>query len=42
MVSVLDAAGIESILVTGEGGHTYAYWITNLPAYFSWLAQDWQ
>jgi enterochelin esterase-like enzyme len=42
MVSVLDQAGIESSLVVGEGGHTYSYWISNLPAYFTWLAEDWQ
>jgi enterochelin esterase-like enzyme len=42
MVSMLDQAGIESRLVVGDGAHTYAYWISNLPEYFTWLSEDWK
>jgi enterochelin esterase-like enzyme len=41
LVSILEEAGIESTLLVSPGEHTYAYWVSNLPAYFRWLAQDW-
>jgi S-formylglutathione hydrolase FrmB len=41
MISLLDEAGIQSTLIRSEGGHDYGYWVSNLPAYFRWLAQDW-
>lgn len=42
MDAILDQAGIESNLVVGAGGHDYAYWVSNLPVYFTWMARDWQ
>jgi enterochelin esterase-like enzyme len=40
-VSLLGEAGIESTLLVSQGEHTYAYWVSNLPAYFRWLVKDW-
>lgn len=41
MKSLLDDMGVESILHTGHGGHTYAYWVGNFEIYLKWLARDW-
>jgi S-formylglutathione hydrolase FrmB len=40
-VSILDELGIESKVVVSEGGHSTQYWVSNFPAYFEWVAQDW-
>ena len=42
MIAILDEAGISSTSVFGPGDHSFAYWISNLPAYFKWLAETWQ
>jgi S-formylglutathione hydrolase FrmB len=41
MISMLDESDFQTTTVVGEGGHDYAYWASNLPAYFQWMAQDW-
>ena len=40
--SILDEMGIENLLHSGQGGHTYAYWVSNFEMYLRWLAKDWQ
>jgi enterochelin esterase-like enzyme len=42
LIPILDAAGISHVDVFSPGGHTYAYWTGNFPAYFRWLAQGWR
>jgi enterochelin esterase-like enzyme len=41
MASILDRHGVENTMVVSEGGHDSVYWVSNFPAYFSWLARDW-
>jgi enterochelin esterase family protein len=41
LVAILDEAGVPATLLVSPGGHTAGYWVSNLPAYFRWLAQDW-
>jgi enterochelin esterase-like enzyme len=42
LIPILDAAGIPHVDVFSPGGHNYAYWLGNFPAYFRFLAQDWR
>ena len=42
LIPILDASGISHVDIFSPGGHSYAYWIVNFPAYFRWLAQDWE
>ena len=39
--SMLDEMGIENLLHSSQGGHTYAYWVSNFEVYLKWLAKDW-
>jgi enterochelin esterase-like enzyme len=41
MKSILDEMGIENQLHSGQGGHTYDYWVSNFEMYLKWLAEDW-
>jgi enterochelin esterase family protein len=41
LIDLLDEAEIEHTEIFNVGNHTYAYWLSNFPAYFRWLAQDW-
>jgi enterochelin esterase-like enzyme len=41
MKSILDEMGIENQLHSGQGGHNYAYWISNFEMYLEWLTKDW-
>ena len=41
MKSILEETGIEHELHIGQGGHTYAYWISNFELYLKWLTKDW-
>lgn len=41
MISLLDEARIEHAEIFNAGDHSYAYWVSNFPAYFRWLAQGW-
>ena len=41
MQSILDEAGIENVLHSGQGGHNYAYWMSNFEMYLKWLTKDW-
>jgi enterochelin esterase-like enzyme len=41
MKSILDDAGIENQLHVGQGGHNYAYWVSNFEMYLKWLTKDW-
>lgn len=41
MKSILDEAGIENQLHVGQGGHNYAYWVSNFEMYLKWLSGDW-
>ncbi len=42
LIPLLDEAGIAHTEIFSPGVHSYTYWITNFPAYFRWLAEDWQ
>ncbi|HSL42877.1 MAG TPA: alpha/beta hydrolase-fold protein [Anaerolineales bacterium] len=41
MQSILDEAGVENQLHVGQGGHNYAYWVSNFEMYLKWLTTDW-
>jgi enterochelin esterase-like enzyme len=41
MKSILDEAGIENQLHIGQGGHNYAYWVSNFEMYLKWMTKDW-
>jgi enterochelin esterase family protein len=41
MKSILDEAGIENQLHVGQGGHNYAYWVSNFEMYLKWMTKDW-
>jgi enterochelin esterase-like enzyme len=41
MKSILDDTGIENQLHSGQGGHTYEYWVENFESYLRWLAKEW-
>ncbi len=42
LIPLLDEAGIAHTDVFGPGGHDYATWTANFPAYFRWLSEDWR
>ncbi|RPI34858.1 MAG: hypothetical protein EHM70_01485 [Chloroflexota bacterium] len=42
MMAMLDEAGIPHTEIVSDGAHVYAYWVSNMPDYFRWLAQDWE
>jgi Enterochelin esterase and related enzymes len=42
LIQILDAAGTSHTEIFSAGGHSYACWISNFPAYFRWLAEDWR
>ncbi|MFZ0545456.1 MAG: hypothetical protein WAM60_08460, partial [Candidatus Promineifilaceae bacterium] len=42
MVEILDQSGIEYTTIFTAGGHNYAYWVSNMPAYWQWVAEDWR
>jgi enterochelin esterase family protein len=42
MIEILDETGIESTSIFTTGGHDYGYWISNMPAYWRWVAEDWR
>jgi enterochelin esterase-like enzyme len=42
MRSILDEARIENELHVGQGGHNYAYWVSNFEMYLKWMIRDWQ
>lgn len=42
MTLLLDEYSISHTLLVGEGDHSYAYWVSNFPAYLQWLAEDWR
>jgi len=42
LVPILEAGGITPVDFFSPGGHNYAYWLINFPAFFHFLAQDWR
>jgi len=42
LIKLLDDAGFETTSLFTEGGHSNAYWITNMPTYWQWLSEDWK
>jgi len=42
MIDLLDEKQIEHNEVFTPGEHSYGYWVSNFPAYFEWLVQDWE
>lgn len=41
MKSILDEADVENELHIAQGGHNYAYWMSNFEKYLKWLTKDW-
>jgi enterochelin esterase-like enzyme len=41
MKVMLDEADMENQLHIGQGGHNYAYWISNFEMYLKWMTKDW-
>jgi enterochelin esterase-like enzyme len=41
LIPLLDKYGIEHTEIFSPGGHSGSYWLSNFPAYFRWLAEDW-
>ena len=41
MLTLLDEGGIAHTHIFTDGDHSYAYWLTNFPAYLHWAALDW-
>ncbi|HEX6384499.1 MAG TPA: alpha/beta hydrolase-fold protein [Anaerolineae bacterium] len=41
MIALLDEMSIQATSIFSQGEHTYAYWVSNFPAYLRWLAQEW-
>jgi enterochelin esterase-like enzyme len=42
LISILDEYQIPHEEIFSAGGHSYSYWVANLPAYYKWLAEDWR
>jgi len=42
LIPLLDRYGIQHTEVFSPGGHSGDYWMSNFPAYFQWLADDWE
>jgi S-formylglutathione hydrolase FrmB len=42
MVAILDQSGYQTTTTFTPGGHNYQYWLSNMPAYWQWAAEDWQ
>jgi len=42
LIPYLDKYGLQHTEIFSPGGHTYVYWLSNFPAYFHWLAEDWK
>jgi len=41
LIPYLDKYGIEHTEIFSTGGHSGSYWLSNFPAYYQWLAEDW-
>ena len=41
LIPYLDKYKISHTEVFTPGTHSTTYWLTNFPAYFRWLAKDW-
>jgi enterochelin esterase-like enzyme len=41
MIALLNEADISHQAIFSAGEHTYAYWLSNFPAYLEWAAQVW-
>jgi hypothetical protein len=42
LIPVLDQYKIEHMEIFSAGGHDGRYWLTNFPAFYKWLSEDWQ
>ena len=42
LASILDAGDVPYILNVEPGGHSYAYWSSNLDMYLLFFGEDWQ
>jgi enterochelin esterase-like enzyme len=42
LIPYLDKYKLQHAEIFSPGGHNYTYWLTNFPAYFHWLAEDWK
>ncbi|HNB51952.1 MAG TPA: alpha/beta hydrolase-fold protein [Anaerolineales bacterium] len=41
LAGMVEEVGIEYVLISGPGGHTYDYWTQNMPVFLRWVAEDW-
>jgi enterochelin esterase-like enzyme len=42
LIPYLDKYKLAHMEIFTPGGHTYQYWLSNFPAFFHWLAEDWK
>ncbi len=42
LIPLLDKYGIEHEEIFSPGGHSGDYWMSNIPAYLQWLAENWK
>lgn len=42
LIPLLDKYGIRHTEIFSPGGHSMTYWISNFPAYYHWLTEDWR
>jgi enterochelin esterase-like enzyme len=42
LIPILDQYKIEHMEIFSAGGHDGRYWLTNFPAFYQWLSEDWQ
>lgn len=41
LAGMVEEVGIEYVLNSGSGGHSYDYWMKTMPTYLRWAAEDW-
>ena len=41
LIPILDKYGIQHPEIFSEGGHSIVYWLSNFPAFYQWLSEDW-
>lgn len=42
LIPILDQYKVEHMEIFSAGGHDGRYWLTNFPAFYQWLSEDWQ
>jgi hypothetical protein len=42
LLPFLDKYGLQHTEIFNPGGHSSIYWLSNFPAFYHWLAEDWK